>query len=417
MNVSILRGPVTTLLGAVATALCTLLLLSGCAGATAGDPSGGGSGISGPQAADDRVAIVADGNVQTIDLYGCSGSGVDDLGFPEAVVTFFGGGTSGIPATFPGVEAVVTTASGDPLSHLTITTNGRLRIQPEPGASGAFTLRYSLANHTGDSSAEIDISIAPYPEAPLPRDDQAEPFLWPRSDPVSGTVALRANDEIGAPGALVTEFSEATLVKGEIKDAPDNRLPDYQIGDSAAFAGGTLSVTPGGLLSFANWTEAGRYTFVYTLENQYTVDHSSPGDYSARVEIAVEGPPGARDDWAYPAFHKSAITFNVITGIDVNAGSSHLELRPDVRGYADGSGGASVVSYGGLDFEALDGSVGDVVTLVDPSAGDVKVSIDAQGLLRIEKPEDPPVAGEYRLEYTLANEFGASGATLTLIFP
>lgn len=416
MKANIRRATVTISLGMVATLLGTLSLLSGCAGATA-DASGddANAGSSAPQAVNDRIAIVADGSTQTIDLYDCSGFGFDYLGAPEAVVTSFEGGGSGIPVTSPGVDVAVNDGSGSLLAHLTITTNGELQITPQAGSSGAFTIGYSLSNDEGESSAEVDISIASDQEAPVPSDEPTVYFLFPRSQPIAGTMNLRANDDIGAPGALVGEFFEGRLGKGGAKNPSSGRLEDYQVGDVVDFAGGTLVVTPGGLFVFENWNEADKYSFVYTLENQYTDDHPSPGSYSAAVEIAVEGPPEARDDQVYPAFenHKGDITFNVVTGTGEQAGASQLELIPDVPGYSY----APVVSYGGLDFEALDGSVGDEVGLIDQTGGELNVSIDAKGLLSIDDQDDPPAAGDYRLEYTLENEFGASTATVTLSFP
>ncbi|HEX8903599.1 MAG TPA: Ig-like domain-containing protein, partial [Longimicrobiaceae bacterium] len=85
----------------------------------------------------------------------------DNLGFPAATLTSFGGGTPG--------GTVTTNAAGSTLTFdghsLTVNSNGSFTYTPKNNFTGLFTFQYRITNAAGTSDATVTIAVGIRPSA------------------------------------------------------------------------------------------------------------------------------------------------------------------------------------------------------------------------------------------------------------
>jgi hypothetical protein len=116
-----------------------------------------------PVAMDDAYAAQA-GVALTVAGPGIRGN--DDLGFPQAVVLSFGGGS--LPGSASSFQAGSNLAFGVG-GFIRINQDGSLSFTAPTGFTGAFTVLYRLGNSSGLSDGTITFNVTPAPEPePVP---------------------------------------------------------------------------------------------------------------------------------------------------------------------------------------------------------------------------------------------------------
>lgn len=89
-------------------------------------------------------------------LFVDNGSGVDNLGFPTATLTSFGGGSLGGTVVTNAAGATVALAGG----NLTVNADGSWTLTGQPFTPGIYTFEYRLTNVAGTSDATVTLTIS-----------------------------------------------------------------------------------------------------------------------------------------------------------------------------------------------------------------------------------------------------------------
>jgi hypothetical protein len=213
-----------------------------------------------PTAANDAVAIMV-GN-SSGNLYGDNGSGLDDLGFPAAVLVSFGGGDAGGDAsTYP---AGTTVAFDGGL--LTVNADGTFTIAGMASADATFF--YRLSNLIGNSDATVSVSNA----APVNAVNDSYQLA------VGGTLIVSTsdsndlldNDDRGLPVGVITAFTDTD---------GRNLIP----GQTGSLGDGSLTINADGSFTVSGGSEVANFQINYTLENSVNWD-------TATITIFVVAP-------------------------------------------------------------------------------------------------------------------------------
>lgn len=332
-----------------------------------------------PVAQNDAYATLFSTNLAA-GLFVNNGSGADDLGFPVATLTHFGGGSLGGSVTDNVAGATVALAGGT----LQVIANGFLSLSGQPFTPGTYTFDYRLSNAAGFSDGTVTLTIQ---DPPTARADALTAVTNSANNFAAGTLFAdngSGADTLGTPAATVMNFGGGSL---------GGAVTDNAAGDSVALAGGTLTVNADGSLSLASPTATGSFTFDYRIQN-------TSGTSDATVTLTIQAAPNAQND-------SYTILFNVDQNVAAGSG-----LFADNGSGADylGAPAATLSHFGG-------GSLGGAVT--DNTAG-TSVAL-AGGTLMINAngswtfTGQPFTPGTYTVDYRLTNTVGTSDATFTLI--
>jgi hypothetical protein len=91
--------------------------------------------------------------------------GNDNLGFPVATVSHFGGGNlGGTVITYAAGQLVLFGIGGQTGGQIRILADGSLSFTPPNNYVGTFTVMYRMASSTGTNDATITITVGPVPQ-------------------------------------------------------------------------------------------------------------------------------------------------------------------------------------------------------------------------------------------------------------
>ncbi|PEN07945.1 hypothetical protein CRI93_05735 [Longimonas halophila] len=291
------------------------------------------------------------GDTFTADAPGVLGN--DNLGSPEAALTEL---TVNGTAVAPGESAPL--AGGT----LTVDADGSLTLD-SPTQVGDATFDYTIENAAGASTATATITVSG--TAPVASNDSYEMQVGDTF--TAEAPGVLGNDNLGSPEAALTELTvNGTAI------AP---------GESAGFAGGTLTVDADGSLTLDSPTQVGDATFDYTIEN-------AAGASTATATITVSGTAPVASNDSYELQVGDAFTADApgVLGND-NLGSPEAALTAlTVNGTAVAPGESAPFAGGTL-------------------------TVGADGSLTLDSPTQ---VGDATFDYTIANAEGQSTATATI---
>jgi hypothetical protein len=331
-----------------------------------------------PLAYDDELGASLDemNSLPAGTLFADNGSSEDDLGFPEAQIVTFGGGSLGGDVTSNNAGETVALAGGT----LTVNSDGSLLVN---GATigGTYTFKYRLQNDAGSSEATVTLELTRKPVA-LPDTYTFFNTADQSLDTTGGLFADNGNgtDKRGDPEAEVVSFGGGSLSGGVTTNAS---------GTSVILAGGRLTVNSDGSWSLQGQPfDHGVYTFRYRLEN-------SGGWYDATVTLNIEAKPLANDD---------SLLVNVSTPF---AGDLYAYNGNGVDDL--GTPAATLTSFGGgsLGGDVTSNAAGSSVPLNGGT-----LTVDADGIITL---TDSIAVGGYVFDYRLTNSQGTSDAQVTII--
>ncbi len=333
-----------------------------------------------PVAQDDalNVAVNQNNNLAAGTLFADNGNGVDDLGYPPATLTVFGGGDLGGAVGDNAAGATVAFAGGT----LTVNANGSLVVDT-PTVLGDHTFLYRIDNGVGQAEAGVTITVVDPPQA----QDDAYTFMFNQNKNVSAGLGLFADngsgvDLLGTPTAKLTTFGGGSL-GGNAAGNPAGSVVDL--------AGGKLTVNANGSWSLtgAPFTP-GQYTFDYVLA-------SSAGESTATVTLNLTAEPLAKDD-----------ALVALIGLSTNLPAG--KLFTDNGSGADDRGFpvATISSFGA---GTLGGAVTDNLPGATVALAGGTLTVNANGSLSI---ANPTAAGTYTFLYRLENSVGQSDASVTV---
>jgi len=119
--------------------------------------------VGNPPAATDDAYMTLTSTTLNVAAPGVLGN--DNLGFPVAAVSSFGGGSLGGTVTsFAAGQLVAFGIGGFVGGQIRLMADGTLSFTPPTGYNGVFTVQYRMASATGFSDATITITIAPVPD-------------------------------------------------------------------------------------------------------------------------------------------------------------------------------------------------------------------------------------------------------------
>lgn len=196
-----------------------------------------------PDAIDDDFTTRSDTDLNGI-LFKDNGNGIDDLGFPAATITHFGGGSLGGTVIDNLAGATVALAGGS----LQVNANGTFSLTGQPFTQGTFTFNYRLANAVGLDDATVTILITP-PVDPVVCNADAYT--------ATGNIAI----SIAAPGVLTNDGGTLPTISA-VEGSGTN------IGVATAATNGTVTLNADGSFTFqpaAGFT--GAASFDYTVDN------------------------------------------------------------------------------------------------------------------------------------------------------
>ncbi len=309
----------------------------------------------------------------------------DDLGFPLATLTSFGGGSLGGAVTDNAPGSSVPFAGGT----LTVNANGSLTLTT-PTTEGDFTFDYRITNTKGTSDATVTIQVK---NAPVANDD------GPYTVATGGTLnvpagagppdGLLVNDMLGTPAATLTSFGGGSL---------GGAVTDNAAGATVPLAGGTLTVNSDGSFTLATPTTSGQVTFEYRLTN-------AVGTSDATVTIDVTAPPSAVDDKAAPT-SMPGNDFHTALNTTLNSGASENLMANYDRGFPL----ADVVSFGAGDLggAVTDNTAGATVGC----GGSCSLTVNADGSFSF--TPNTGFVGIFTFDYRIQNAGGTSDATVEL---
>lgn len=302
----------------------------------------------------------------------------DDLGFPLASITSFGGGDLG--------GTVLTNAAGDsvPLAGGTLTVNadGSFTFS-SPSAAGTYTFNYRLTNTAGTSDATVTIEVR---QGPVAQDDA---FTMLVTGTLNGDLTVDNGAGADLPG--VPPYNALTFGGGDL----GGTITSSTAPTSATLAGGTLTINLDGTFSLVNPNQTGIFTFQYRLSN------AIPASDDATVTIEIQQAPDAIDDGGYV----------------VTAGNTLVVATADPNDLLDnddlGFPLAAVASFGG-------GSTGGTVTTTAagstltpiPGYPDGSLVVSANGGFTLTAPAT--FCGTFTFSYRLTNAAGSDDATVTI---
>ncbi|WP_236980108.1 Ig-like domain-containing protein [Membranihabitans maritimus] len=309
-----------------------------------------------PAANDDELdAIVGMVNSYSVDtLFDNNGSGVDDLGTPEAVISNFGGGDLG--GTVTDYSAGQTTGPGSFAGGtLTVNADGSFSIN-NPTTSGEFTFLYRLENASGFSDATVTVTIQGPPDG---MDDSDATVIAGTSSPGDNNFHININanssaqinvfldngfgaDNLGLPSAISEPPSD---VINSVQLAGSSDSGTGSIGGGAITIGGSgsIEITSMGDLNFTPPTDfVGIIEFDYTLANSIGTD-ATP----ATVTLAVGNRPSAMND-SYSATGNIPINTTNVMGNDLLQNDSGDDISVTlVQGSVMNVGAAVATDQGG----------------------------------------------------------------------
>ena len=331
-----------------------------------------------PVAEDDELSGSLDivNNFPAGALYEDNGSGEDDLGYPEAAIASFGGGSLGGDVTANAAGGTVDLAGG----KLTVNADGSLVVNA-PTTGGTYTFQYRLVNRQGESDATVTLKLTREPAA----EDDAYTFLYSVNQSFAKAGGFFADngsgaDDLGDPVGTLATFGGGSL---------GGDVTSHAAGASVPLAGGVLTVKSDG-----SWSLSGKpfvdgvYSFAYQLEND-------GGTSDAVVTLTIEAPPKAVDDSLLSnlgePFSGNLFTYN---------GSGVDDL---------GTPTATLTSFGG---GSLGGDVTSNAAGASVSVGGGNLTVGANGSISL---TDSVAAGGYLFQYRLTNSRGTSDAQVTII--
>jgi hypothetical protein len=290
----------------------------------------------------------------------------DEVGFPVATLTAFGGGSLGGTVTTNAAGAVVTFGAGS----LTVLADGSFDFTPDTGFTGVFSFNYRLTNAAGSSDALVEIGV---PQAPTAT---ADSFAATTAALLQDDVL--ANDGRGFPLADVVSFGGGSL---------GGTVDTNSAGSTVNFGTGSLTVNADGSFDFTSDTGfTGAFTFDYRITN-------TEGTDTATVSIDVQLAPIADDD-SYTTLINTPLSINAAAGV----------LDNDMSGPA-----MQVTSFGGgsLGGAVTDNAAGATVTF---GAGSLTLNADGS----FDFTPDTGVIGNFTFDYRISNGFGEDEATVTI---
>ena len=293
----------------------------------------------------------------------------DDVGFPAATLTSFGGGSLGGSVTDNAAGAGVALAGGT----LTVNGDGSFTLAT-PTLGGTYTFLYRLSNAAGFDDAMVTLSVQAAPDAvddgPAPGSNPGDPYHTAFNTPLNvpdGPTDLLANDTLGLPAGTLVSFGGGSL---------GGSVTDHAAGTTATF-GGSLTVNANGSFSFTPTLGfVGLFTFTYRLQNAIGFDDAS-------VTLAVGARAAANADGR-----------NVLGNVQIDTASIPFSVLDNDAG--DGLGLAA--------YQATSANGGQVVVNTTPGA--------SLGQFTYNPP--PGFEGSDTFTYTIGNSFNTSVATVTL---
>ncbi len=313
----------------------------------------------------------------------------DNLGFPAATITSFGGGSLGGAVTD---RAAGTTATFGTGGSLTVNANGTLSFTPSTGFTGLFTFSYRLHNPAGDSDALVTIAVGARPAAvndtygptlignvPINTaraggtgfgalgNDQGDALIATLVSATNGVATVNPNGTFtfaptpGFEGAASITYK----VSNGFGDGPGNATVALTVGEpiwfvnaSATNGNGTLPspfncLTGAGCLSAAAhdvndriFLYSGGYTGGFTLQNgERLIGQGATATLSSVAGLTwpadAETEPGTNG--AAPTITSSGIAAVTLT----NAGAAGSNL---LRGFSFGNVGATGTALAGTSF-------------------------------------------------------------------
>lgn len=330
----------------------------------------------GPTATDDPGYAVTSG--QSLNVATASGLLANDtLGYPQATLTSFGGGSLGGGVTDHAADTSVTVGRN---GTLRVNADGSFGFTPATGVTGTFTFQYRLSNAVGTADATVTITVR---QVPIAVNDGAYSINSNVKLIIPPGTGLLINDNLGYPQATITSFGGGSL---------GGAATDHTAGGTVLLADGSLKVNADGSFEFTSDTGfTGTFTFQYRLEN-------AAGASDATVTIDVRQPPTAINDGAY--------TVDTGSSLAVTTADSNDLLDNDQRGAPQ----ATIASFGLMDAGSI--AAGGTV----PLAGGT-LTVNADGSFSLSAPSQ---AGVYTFKYRLSNvggtpsAGGTSDATVTI---
>ena len=335
-------------------------------------------------------------------LFVDNGSEADELGFPSATLTYFGGGSLGGAVTDHAAGASIALANGT----LTVNADGSWSLTGQPFTPGNYTFNYRIENVAGTSDATVTLMIQ---DPPIAQPDALTATVNIVNNFLAGSLYAdngSGADHLGTPAATIVNFGGG--------DA-GGTVATNAAGASVALAGGTLTVNADGGLVLSNPTMSGIFTFEYRIQN-------SVGTSDATVTITIQGPPDGKDD-------SDATVIAGTSGpgdndFHISGGTSSIGV---INVYADNSFGADDLGLPSATTDPPANVINNVVLagLTDAGTGTIgggSFTIGGTGSLEITTSGDlnltPPAgfAGLIEFDYILANSIGtdATPATVTL---
>ncbi len=329
----------------------------------------------GPAAVNDTNYTVLTGNLLAV-IDGVSDLLVNDgLGFPQAILASFGGGSLGGAVSDNAAGATLAMGAGS----LTVNVDGSFNFTSDTGFTGPFTFQYRIVNSVGSADATVTIDVRQLPIANP--DPSYSTLIGTLLSVADGPTDLLGNDALGAPVALLTSFGGGSLSG----DASSNAS-----GSSVALGMGSLVVNSDGSFDFTPDTGfTGAFTFFYRLSN-------SEGFSDALTTITVNQAPAAVNDTNY-----TVLTGNLLTVID---GATDL-LVNDGLGFPQ----ATLASFGG---GSLGGIVSDNATGATLAMGAGSLTVNADGSFNF--TSDTGFTGPFTFQYRIVNSVGSADATVTI---
>ncbi|MCC6572251.1 MAG: cadherin-like domain-containing protein [Planctomycetes bacterium] len=324
-----------------------------------------------PTAVDDPNYRAATGALITID----AASGLvpnDDLGYPVATITSFGGGDAGGSVTSFSAGGTANFGSG----HLQVNADGSFEFQSDAAFTGFFTFQYRLSNSEGtsDATATVEVQLAP-----VVTDDS---YVTLRNQAISRTPAdaddLLDND-ISVPATSVLTFGGGSL---------GGNVADNSAGATVGIGTGSLTVLANGGFTFTpDNNYIGDFTFDYRITNGFGTDEGT-------VTISVQLAPTAAADASYLAVEGMTLSIDAASGL----------LGNDIVGHPP----STLVSFGG-------GTLGGTVTTygfgsaAPFTTGTLTVNADGSFVF-----DATTFTGLFTFDYRISNVQGTSDATVTI---
>ena len=186
----------------------------------------------------------------------------DQLGFPEAGISHFGGGDLGGSVTNNAAGSTVTPLTGETTGSLTVNADGSFSFTPPTGFTGLYTFDYRLTNSAGSSDATVTIAVGVRPAA---TDDSYLPTVLGNvsiDTTTSSSFSALANDS--GDGLTIIAFDAASANGGDVVVNADGTFSydppvGYEGSDSFTYTidngfsdpqSGTVSLTVSGMIWF-----------------------------------------------------------------------------------------------------------------------------------------------------------------------